>query len=324
MFFLLGSVTDSATSRITIARSFAPKQCTASSEMLFSQLIVPKNVPDTPLPTESSALTPSPETSAYKKERIETSASNAASELRVMNYDVIDDKMQRYLRETKRKVEQRWTELIMTQHSGSVYTKTIVYCAIAPDGTLTTVGVVGQPEDRAYAELCRKAIERAAPFGAFSFEIPKVFQGEDLKVRWTFSFLSPRYQETEVKAFVEGFLNAANKANIDYCLQLYADSIDYYGSGIVSKDFLRDDKRKYLGRWPIARNSLVGAIHAVDLPDDDAVSVEFDTEFHVSSPERNASISGRAHNIMILKRINGNFRIVSEKSTVTSRQHGSG
>ncbi len=105
------------------------------------------------------------------------------------NFDAIQDELAPYLREIRRQVERRWNEALLTRYSGTSPTVATVDCAIATDGTLVFVEIIGEPRDRVYASLCRDAIQRAAPFKPFPFEVPDIYRGQNLEIRWTFNFL---------------------------------------------------------------------------------------------------------------------------------------
>ena len=105
------------------------------------------------------------------------------------NFDAIQDQLAPYLREIRRRVERRWNEALLTRYSGTSPTVAVVDCAIAPDGTLVQVNIIGEPRDRVYAALCMEAIQRAAPFSPFPFEVPDIYRGQNLEIRWTFNFL---------------------------------------------------------------------------------------------------------------------------------------
>ena len=40
-----------------------------------------------------------------------------------------------------------------------------------------------------YAVLCRQAVEMAAPFGPFPFDVPEIYRNHNLEITWKFSYL---------------------------------------------------------------------------------------------------------------------------------------
>jgi len=79
--------------------------------------------------------------------------------------------------------------MLLTRYSGTSPTEVVIDCAIAPDGTLARVEIVGEPKDRVYAALCKDAVEKAGPFKPFPFTVPDMYRNRNLEIRWTFSFL---------------------------------------------------------------------------------------------------------------------------------------
>ncbi len=104
-------------------------------------------------------------------------------------FEAMQDQIAPYLREVRRRVERRWHVALLTRYSGVHPTEAVIDCAIAPDGSLLFARIVGRPQDRVFAALCRAALEQAAPFPPFPFEMPDLYREKHLEIRWTFSFL---------------------------------------------------------------------------------------------------------------------------------------
>jgi hypothetical protein len=94
-----------------------------------------------------------------------------------------------YLKEVRRSVEAFWKAALQTRYTGTKATEAVIDCAISPDGKLVKVEIVEAGNSPTYAALCKGAIEKAAPFGPFPFEVPPIYRSELLEIRWTFSFL---------------------------------------------------------------------------------------------------------------------------------------
>jgi V8-like Glu-specific endopeptidase len=102
-------------------------------------------------------------------------------------------------------------------------------------------------------------------------------------------------------------------------LFLYSDYVDYYEDGVVTRDFIYRDKVKYFKKWPIAYYR-IGKIYEVDDIGNGKVKVRYSIHFDVYNPYKNKGIRGEALNTLILQRKAGRLEIVSEKSSVLSRQ----
>ena len=105
------------------------------------------------------------------------------------NFGAIESDIAPYLKHVRTKVEQQWNQMLYTRYSGTSPVKTVIDCAINAQGELVSVTVVGTDNDKLYSALCRDAVQRAGPFGAFPFEVPDIYRGKNLEIRWTFSFL---------------------------------------------------------------------------------------------------------------------------------------
>lgn len=105
------------------------------------------------------------------------------------NFEALRHEIAPYLKHIRDKVEKRWIEALLMRYTGTSPTRAEVFCAIAPDGTLVEVRVVGMADDAIFAAICREAIERAAPFDPFPFETPDIYRNKNLEINWHFNFL---------------------------------------------------------------------------------------------------------------------------------------
>ena len=94
-----------------------------------------------------------------------------------------------YLNQIRSSVEPRWRMMYQTRYSGVSPTKAVLRCEISPQGRLTAVDIVEAGDSPSFAPLCREAIQKAAPFPPFPFDVPKVYRNKNLEIRWTFSFM---------------------------------------------------------------------------------------------------------------------------------------
>lgn len=94
-----------------------------------------------------------------------------------------------YLLEVRRKVERRWRANMRLRYSGSGPADAVLECSISPDGRVVDVKILDPGRSATFAFLCKQALEQAAPFSAFPFDVPDVYTDENLVIRWKFSFL---------------------------------------------------------------------------------------------------------------------------------------
>jgi len=114
---------------------------------------------------------------------------NAVKHMGVVGFEAIQDDIAPYLKKIRRRVERLWTTALLTRYSGSSPTDAVIDCVIRPDGHVAFAQIVGWPEDRVFAAICRDAIVKAGPFGPFPFRVPAMYRNKNLEIQWTFGFL---------------------------------------------------------------------------------------------------------------------------------------
>jgi len=106
-----------------------------------------------------------------------------------VGFEALEHEIAPYLKEVRARVERNWRAALQLRYSGTTPTKAVLDCSIRPDGMLEHVQIVEAGDSATYAPLCKQAVERAAPFPRFPFEVPEMYRERSLKIRWTFSFL---------------------------------------------------------------------------------------------------------------------------------------
>lgn len=107
----------------------------------------------------------------------------------VKGFEAMQDVIAPYLKNVQDRVEMRWREALLTKYNGAKATEATIDCEIGPDGKIVSLTITGTPDDRSYAALCKEAIERAGPFGPFTFKVPDIYRNQNLEIRWSFNFL---------------------------------------------------------------------------------------------------------------------------------------
>lgn len=106
-----------------------------------------------------------------------------------LGYEALRSEVAPYLKEVRKRVERNWYAALQMRYSGSTPTRAVVECAIGPNGQLVHATILEAGDSATYAPLCREAIERAAPFPPFPFQVPQMYRDKNLVIRWTFDFL---------------------------------------------------------------------------------------------------------------------------------------
>lgn len=105
------------------------------------------------------------------------------------NFEAKQHELAPYLKTIREKVEREWRAALQMRYTGTTPTKAVLQCTINPKGEVVNVEIVEPGSSVSYGPLCKDAIQRAGPFGPFPFEVPAIYQNQNLEIRWTFSFM---------------------------------------------------------------------------------------------------------------------------------------
>lgn len=94
-----------------------------------------------------------------------------------------------YMLKVRQAVEREWKAALIIRYGGMGRTQALLECSIRPTGQLEYVRILEPGPSPSYAALCKEAIEKAAPFPPFPFEVPAIYREQNLVIRWRFSFL---------------------------------------------------------------------------------------------------------------------------------------
>ena len=106
-----------------------------------------------------------------------------------LNFDANSHEMAPYMKEIQKKVRTYWLAGVQMRYPGSTRAKAKIKCSIRPNGTLESVEVINAGNSVTFSLICSQAIQRAAPFPEFPFDVPKIYRNENLEITWTFSYL---------------------------------------------------------------------------------------------------------------------------------------
>jgi peptidoglycan hydrolase-like protein with peptidoglycan-binding domain len=90
----------------------------------------------------------------------------------------------------------------------------------------------------------------------------------------------------QVRDFIAGFVVVGIDENVEAELQFYAPKANYYDNGVVTKDFIRRDIKRYNQRWPTRRYWLVGDIRILNDPQADPIEVQYQIKYAVKNPQQ--------------------------------------
>jgi peptidoglycan hydrolase-like protein with peptidoglycan-binding domain len=113
----------------------------------------------------------------------------------------------------------------------------------------------------------------------------------------------------QVRDFIAGFVVVGIDENVEAELQFYAPKANYYDSGVVTKDFIRRDIRRYNQKWPTRRYWLVGDVQVLNNPQADPIEVQYRIRYAVKNQQQETT--GTAIKTVKLQKTPGGFEITS-------------
>ena len=103
-------------------------------------------------------------------------------------------------------------------------------------------------------------------------------------------------------------------------MHLYDDRVDYFRVGVVSKNFIYEDKVKYYKRWPSMQVELINIDDIQNIYGrDNEKLVTYSIYFDVYNYSKQKGIKGKATNTITLRSYDGRLKIVSDKQKVHKR-----
>jgi peptidoglycan hydrolase-like protein with peptidoglycan-binding domain len=120
---------------------------------------------------------------------------------------------------------------------------------------------------------------------------------------------SPGDLSEQIRDFIAGFVVVGIDENVEAELQFYAPKANYYDSGVVTKDFIRRDIRRYNQKWPTRRYWLVGDIRILNDLQADPVEVQYQIKYAVKNPQEERT--GAAIKTVKLQRTESGLEITS-------------
>jgi Putative peptidoglycan binding domain len=113
----------------------------------------------------------------------------------------------------------------------------------------------------------------------------------------------------QIRDFIAGFVVVGIDENVEAELQFYAPKANYYDNGVVTKDFIRRDIKRYNQKWPTRRYWLVGDIRILNDPQADPVEVQYQIKYAVKN--RQQERTGAAIKTVKLQKTESGLEIAS-------------
>jgi hypothetical protein len=113
--------------------------------------------------------------------------------------------------------------------------------------------------------------------------------------------------------FIESFI-AAGESESDYLAELpfYAEKVDYFENGVVTRDFILRDIEKYVTRWPERRYWIDGSIRtAIVKQGKDIAEVRFRLNYAVQNSKK--AVRGICDDVLLIRDASSNPKIIAIK-----------
>lgn len=138
------------------------------------------------------------------------------------------------------------------------------------------------------------------------------------------AFLMTLLTEKNIRSFIDEYIETTRQGDANALMRFYADRVDYYAWGKVSKDTIRQDKIGFFDKWIEVNYKIVNDevfIEDGDNPKEKIVDILFDFE-NVRSPKHAASFKrtvGVTKHFLRIRETPLGLKIVSHKERVLQR-----
>ncbi len=121
----------------------------------------------------------------------------------------------------------------------------------------------------------------------------------------------------EVSAFVRRLLYLNGRKDLAAVAPFYADKVDYYDRGVVSRDKILEDLKYYFRNWADIDTRLDGDVVMAGFEPEVRI-VKFICSFSVKNEKE--SMTGKTENIWTIQRINGELRLIDVKQKILGKE----
>jgi hypothetical protein len=119
---------------------------------------------------------------------------------------------------------------------------------------------------------------------------------------------APEFSTERLRDYVAAFVLAGVEKNVGAEAEFFADRVEYYDSGTMDREKIREDLKRYDERWPERHFWIAGTIN-VEPQSDNRVRVTFPLGFKLRNANRNSS--GKVNKTLVLERADDDLQIVA-------------
>jgi len=125
-----------------------------------------------------------------------------------------------------------------------------------------------------------------------------------------------------VDAFLRRFVTLGQSDNTKAILSCYAPRVRYFDNGSVDHSFIQNEHTKYLSRWPVRREQILGNITVTDLTRGQRTAA-FRSNYRLENPVRKDWAEGEVDQWFKVETLSGALVITEVRAAAVSRKTGS-
>lgn len=119
---------------------------------------------------------------------------------------------------------------------------------------------------------------------------------------------APEFSRERLRDYVAAFVLAGLDKNFGAETEFFADRVEYYDSGTMDREKIREDLKRYDERWPERHFWVAGAIN-IEPQSENRVRVTFPLGFKLRNGNKNSS--GKINKTLVLEAAGDDFQIVA-------------
>ena len=118
----------------------------------------------------------------------------------------------------------------------------------------------------------------------------------------------------EAAEFVKEYYAELSRSDISGVVAKFGESVNYGEDGQRDRAYIEKDLRDYVARWPSL--NLKPETVTISAKDDGSAELNFNLVYSVANQSNKKSLSGQSSNTWIVRRVNGEMKIVSQREAV--------
>ena len=118
----------------------------------------------------------------------------------------------------------------------------------------------------------------------------------------------------EAAEFVKEYYAGLSRSDISGVVAKFGESVNYGEDGQRDRAYIEKDLRDYVARWPSL--NLKPETVTISAKNDGSAELNFNLVYSVANQSNKKSLSGHSSNTWIVRRVNGEMKIVSQREAV--------